>query len=89
MQSEQLYDYVAVLEDEMADVMDADAECGDQSSEAQEDRATAFLVERVKEFDLLGTPLPWAKIAAYALAVAGNQIIGVSDASQDDDEIPF
>lgn len=88
MQSALLYDYVDVLEDEMADAMEADAERSDQSTEAQEDRAAGFLVERAKLFERTGKPFPWAKIAAYALAVGGQQRLEEAP-EPGEDEISF
>ena len=89
MNRELLYDYVDVLENEMADVMDADAERYIvQSSEAQAGRAVAFLVTEVDEFVRNGKPIPWVKIAAYALAVAGQQAIAEAP-EPGADEIPF
>jgi len=89
--SDQLYDCVALLENEMADVLDADAAFSDQTRAARDARFSAEVVADISAFVRDGTAIPWAKIAAFAL-VAGAQREHPAlfpDPEPDLDEIPF
>jgi len=89
--SDQLYDCVALLENEMADVLDADAAFPSQTRAGRDSRFSLAVVVDINAFIKYGTPIPWAKIAAFAL-VAGAQREHPAlfpDLEPDLDEIPF
>jgi len=70
--SDQLYDCVALLEDEMADVLDAYAAFPSQTRARRDSLFSLEVVVDINAFVRDGTAIPWAKIAAFAL-VAGAQ----------------
>lgn len=89
--SDQLYDCMTLLEDEMADVLDADAAFPSQTRTARDGRFSAEVVADIGAFVREGTMIPWAKIAAFAL-VAGAQRAHPAlfpDPELLEEEIPF
>jgi len=88
--ADQLYDCVAVLEDEMADVLDADAAFPSQTRAGRDSRFSLEVVVDINAFVEDGTAIPWAKIAAFAL-VAGAQRAhpALFPDPKPEDEIPF